>query len=108
MKDKLKDLIISADIACFGTDKPYAEVYADYLLKHGVIVPPCNVGDTVYQIDRGEIKQRKVLDFTYDGTLYVRLKPYRSYEYLWGVDIFPTLKEAEDMLAKYIAVQSKK
>lgn len=27
-----------------------AEVVADYLLDHGVIVPPCKVGDTVYKI----------------------------------------------------------
>lgn len=27
------------------------EFIADYLLNNGVIVPPCNVGDTVYLID---------------------------------------------------------
>lgn len=27
-----------------------AEVVADYLLDNGVLVPPCKVGDTVYQI----------------------------------------------------------
>lgn len=27
-----------------------AEALADYLLENGVIVPPCKVGDTIYQI----------------------------------------------------------
>lgn len=102
MRDRLIKLIQDAVKGCA---KHWAEIIADYLLENGVIVPPCKVGDTVYQIDHGEIKQRKVLDFTYDGTLYVRLKPYRSYEYLWGVDIFPTYNEAKEMLEKYIAVQ---
>lgn len=54
MRDRLIELIISADISLFGTDKPYAEVYADHLLANGVIVPPCKVGDTVYKVVRGE------------------------------------------------------
>lgn len=48
MRDRLIELIVSADISLFGTDKPYAEVYADHLLANGVIVPPCKVGGTVY------------------------------------------------------------
>lgn len=47
-REKLIDLIVSADISLFGTGKPYAEVYADYLLENGVVVLPCNVDDTVY------------------------------------------------------------
>ena len=47
-RERLIHLITSADISLFGTDKPYAEVYADHLLANGVIVPPCKVGDTVW------------------------------------------------------------
>lgn len=47
-RERLIELILSADISLFGTDKSFAEVYADYLLENGVIVPPCKVGDTVY------------------------------------------------------------
>ena len=36
MREKLIDLIVSADISLFGTDKPYAEVYADHLIANGV------------------------------------------------------------------------
>ena len=32
---------------------------ADYLLAHGVIVPPCKVGDTVYYIKGGYYKDPK-------------------------------------------------
>jgi hypothetical protein len=49
-KERLKDLILSADVSLFGTDKSFADVYADYLLENGVIVPPCKVGDKVYFI----------------------------------------------------------
>ena len=49
-KERLKDLILSADMTLFGTDKSFAEVYADHLLDNGVIVLPCKVGDTVYKV----------------------------------------------------------
>ncbi len=54
-RERLIDLILSADISLFGADKSFAELYADYLLANGVIVPPCKVGDTVYGISRGAI-----------------------------------------------------
>ena len=50
-REKLIELIVSADISLFGTDKSYAEVYADHLLANGVIVPPVKVGQTVYEFD---------------------------------------------------------
>lgn len=50
MRERLIELITSADISLFGSDKPFAEVYADHLLESGVIVPPCKVGDTVYKL----------------------------------------------------------
>ena len=58
MRDKLKSLIdtffCSVDI-----DKFYAEnqkeKLADWLREHGVIVPPCKVDDTVYEITSKEV-----------------------------------------------------
>ena len=32
------------------------EVKADYLLAHGIIVPPCKVGDVVYRISTMRMK----------------------------------------------------
>ena len=41
--------------------KPTADYLADYLLKNGVIVPPCKVGDVVYHIHKGKVFGGKVL-----------------------------------------------
>ena len=38
------------------------EHLADYLLKHGVIVLPCKVGDTVYFINRANKPQEMIFD----------------------------------------------
>lgn len=37
---------------CFGTQHPehVFEIVAEHLIENGVIVPPCKLGDTVYQI----------------------------------------------------------
>lgn len=43
-------LIELLDTNCGFTDEQPAEKLADYLLANGVIVLPCNVGDTVYQL----------------------------------------------------------
>lgn len=61
MRERLIELILSADISLFGTDKSFAEVYADYLLGNGVIVPPCKVGDKVWYITNGKIDNAEVV-----------------------------------------------
>lgn len=59
-KERLVELLEESAVAwdkyieeCFeigNTDeKTYDEFHADYLLANGVIVPPCKVGDTVYE-----------------------------------------------------------
>ncbi len=49
MKDRLIDLLEEAE-GQINNDLPPLEAVADYLIEHGVIVPPCKVGDTVYEI----------------------------------------------------------
>lgn len=53
MRDRLIELIQFAEID-FATvknmHKSSAEVIADHLLKNGVIVPPCKVGDMVWYL----------------------------------------------------------
>ena len=47
-RERLIDLMIGAK----RTDPEsgsFTEYLADYLLEHGVIVPPCKVGDSVYR-----------------------------------------------------------
>jgi hypothetical protein len=38
LRETLVDLIVSADISLYGTDKSYAEVYADYLIENLVTI----------------------------------------------------------------------
>lgn len=44
-------LIELLDQNCGYSEEQKAETLADYLLANGVIVPPCKVGDKVYQYD---------------------------------------------------------
>ena len=45
-RERLKNLILDANIQPQG--ESWSETIADYLLNHGIIAPPCKVGDTVY------------------------------------------------------------
>lgn len=73
----------------------YCLSISNYLLANGVIVLPCKVGDTVYKIENGKVVERQILDFTYNGRLYVRLRPFTSYEYAIGEDVFLNKAEAD-------------
>lgn len=44
-RDRLIKLL---NVDMSGCEGDYAEEMADYLIKNGVILPPCKVGDTVY------------------------------------------------------------
>lgn len=100
-RERLIDLIVSADISLFGTDKPYAEVYADYLLANGVIVPMCEVGDAVYQTDGVKIYELEILDVSLRKN-----KPYYETESIGfdggaiGETVFLTREEAEKALER--------
>lgn len=51
MRKKLIELIREAtDVVRRNGFECNASVMADYLLKNGVIVPPCKVGDKVYRL----------------------------------------------------------
>ena len=59
MRDKLIELI---QTAVGGCAKHWAEIIADHLLKNGVIVPPCYIGQDIWQIKEyynGRIEIRK-------------------------------------------------
>ena len=49
MRDRLIEILKVPIYPKIGVDP--AEVVADYLLANGVIVPPCKVGDTVYEVN---------------------------------------------------------
>lgn len=40
---------------------------ADKLLTNGVIVPPCKVGDTVYQVDNERVYESTIKKIVYDA-----------------------------------------
>lgn len=48
-RERLIDLMIDAKRTEPETGS-FTDYLADYLLEHGIIVPPCNVGDTVWWV----------------------------------------------------------
>ena len=51
-RERLTALIMAGAGDCFGKGGALnCSKLADYLLANGVIVPPCKVGDTVYELD---------------------------------------------------------
>lgn len=56
-KDRLINLIQNAVDGCA---RNWAEVIAGHLLDNGVIVPPCKVGDVVYEINRNGILEMEI------------------------------------------------
>lgn len=71
MRDRLIELLRQAEFAYLDFSKlhPYekslTDFTADYLLENGVIVPPCKVGDVVYDISE-----------FFDGTNYPEIYEY--------------------------------
>ena len=59
-RERLVELIHKAELAMWGKPvgdaKSQREFIADYLLNHGIIAPPCKVGDTVYQVGKAFTK----------------------------------------------------
>lgn len=73
-------------------------LFADCLLENGVIVPPCKVGDTIYWIDNGKIKQSEVFEISIhsDGILV-----HTGIQFCLEVEqVFLTREEAEKALAE--------
>lgn len=102
MRDRLIDLILSADISLFGTDKPFAEVYADCLIENGVTVPPCKVGDRIYVVDKclRKIIVRRVSEIrlTDWNEIYVCSGGFSYPSSLFNKIIFLTKEDAEKAL----------
>ena len=95
---------------CTLPNKMYCQnchILADYLLANGVIVPPCKVGDTVYFVHRGRIKQLEIHNITYsskykDFYLYFvsddGSESNINYNHFIGYKLFLTKEEAEKAL----------
>lgn len=103
--ERLIDLILSADISLFGTDKSFAELYADDLIENGVIVLPCKLGDMVYRISTKSCTKMKYIQKTKvsriaidnDGTwIFCECNPISKC--VFGKTVFLTKEEAEKAL----------
>ena len=117
MRDRLIEIINNCakqPIMIEGLEH-WSDTIADYLLENGVIVPPCKVGDTIYQIRENcictvghrylhntcnrptscqdcphvEIK-RWIIETTFSLSMLDRI----------GVDFFVTKEQAEKALAE--------
>lgn len=102
-RERLTALLMAGAGDCLGKGGALnCSRLADYLLEHGVIVPPCKAGDTVYSIDK------KVLAYHWDEHRYIvdKWSEYKVCEIpfsltLWEngwKDIFLTREEAERAL----------
>lgn len=99
MRERLIDLIVSADISLYGSDKPYAEVYADYLLENGGIVLPVKVGDTVYQTDGIRIYESEIKEIIIcNHIIFYETSGIAFDKSAIGTSIFLTQEEAEQAL----------
>ena len=114
-RERLVELLMQGDIAASKQGvfnccmcKREAEILADYLLSNGVIVPPVQVGATVYCTDsyRHLIKPLEIIGFEVDYTKRI-CKYYCSggdYTPAWfnpaeiGKTVFLTREEAENAL----------
>ena len=112
--------IIGKPINMLGSDDLFGGI-ADHLLKNGVIVPPCKVGDTVYCINTFFQSDPRITECEVDA-LHItsgknirghRTPPYalvrsknmrslsqRIYFEKFGVSAFLTRDEAEQALAE--------
>ena len=63
-RERLIDFMIEAKKTEPETGS-FTDYLADYPLEHGVIVPPCKVGDIIYQIDGVRIYTSTIYEITY-------------------------------------------
>ena len=103
MKDRLIDLIQKSVNGCA---RHWAEIIADYLLKNGVILPPCKVGDTVYYLKRNyhthmeKVTSGKVEGITITPNGICLYVDTHANKLPYGKRVFLTSEKAEQALKK--------
>ena len=114
MRDRLIELIkdIAPDLVAICGDEcdkcthgDCVGKLADHLLAEGVIVLPCKVGDTVYQINKtpylGEIYELEIFDISLrNGKPYYETERIDFDDTAIGTSIFLTREEAEKALER--------
>lgn len=66
MRDRLIELISDKENKLYSTNEYRIACLADHLIENGVILPPCKVGDTVYQTDTERVYASNVKAIVYD------------------------------------------
>lgn len=109
-RDKLIELIEQAE-GLKNNDFPSVEEIAGHLLANGVIVPPCKVGDMVYEIQpiREMVQAYEITTIMYNGHywwftwilkdrkgIYGNVEGFSSHQI--GKTVFLTKEEAEQAL----------
>ena len=106
MRDRLSNMIQDSVGGCA---KHWADTIADYLISNGVIVPPCKVGDKLYEVIDDEELFITELTVTEVGTKVVfysgYVPPKDDIHYHIPIDeigktYFFTREEAEKALAE--------
>lgn len=117
MRDRLIKLISNADCDdnlryydlydVTDTEHGGAELFADYLLANGVIVPPCKIGDTVYLIPTyngkpycGVVEDKiQMIGITSRG-FHIKVRNHHDHNkmYMLGKTVFLAKEEAERAL----------
>ena len=104
MRDRLIELLKKkydhfCDQCGVNKDSHYTENLADYLIENGVIVPPCKVGDKVYQTDFVRIYESTINEVTYTENKVIYVTENIVFdENAIGKSIFLTREEAEQAL----------
>ena len=114
-RERLVELLMQGDIAASKQGvfnccmcKREAEILADYLLSNGVIVPPVQVGATVYYTDsyRHLIKPLEIFGFDCTKRICKYYCSGEDYTPAWfnpaeiGKTVFLTQEEAEKVLVE--------
>jgi hypothetical protein len=104
--ERLVDLIGNAPIGVNGItlldkhEPKVIEEVADYLIANGVVVPPCKVGDTVYEIVHGVVGETEAVGFIVcqDGAILLITKHFFPLSREIGESVFLTREELEAKL----------
>ena len=76
---------------------------ADHLIANGVICPPCNVGDTIYQIDGVRIYPSTIHEITYTSSKVIFVTENTVFdEQAINNSIFLNREEAEKALERSV------
>ena len=108
-RDRLIKLLSIAVGDCNLTD-PEIKIVANYLIANGIIVPPCEVGDTVYALYNGKVLKANIFSMKIEteDDKYVYMLKLKIFDhffqfktFLLGKTVFLTREEAEKALEGY-------